>query len=330
MPTQDPILVVGGAGYIGSHCVKELNRQGYRTVTFDNLVYGHRDAVKWGEFVEGDMSDLEALRRLFAQHRFAGVMHFAAYAYVGESVTDPEKYYFNNVVATLNLLKVMREHGVDTFIFSSTCATYGVPTEIPIPETHGQNPINPYGQTKLMVEKILADYRKAYGLRSIAFRYFNAAGADPEGEIGERHDPETHLIPLVLGAILGGPELKVFGDDYPTPDGTCIRDYIHVVDLARAHILGLERLLSGGDSTVYNLGNGLGYSVKQVIETAERLTGRPVPFSMGPRREGDPPQLVGSAHKAIAELGWKPEFANLDQIVATAWNWHQKRAEVLA
>jgi len=326
--TNDMILVVGGAGYIGSHCVKELNLQGYKTVTFDNLVYGHREAVKWGEFEEGDMSDPDRLREVFAKYPIAGVMHFAAYAYVGESVTNPEKYYFNNVAATLNLLKVMREFHVDKFIFSSTCATYGVPTEIPIPETHGQNPINPYGKSKLMVEQILADYRRAYDLKTISFRYFNAAGADPDGEIGEGHDPETHLIPLVLGAVLGGPTLKVFGDDYPTEDGTCIRDYIHVVDLARAHILGLERLLAGGESAIYNLGNGSGYSVKQVIETAERITGRKVPFEMGPRREGDPPALIGTARKAISELGWKPQYAQLDQIIETAWNWHRKEAGV--
>lgn len=326
--TNDKILVVGGAGYIGSHCVKELNRQGYATVVLDNLVYGHRDAVKWGEFVEGDMQDTELLRDLFATHRIAGVMHFAAYAFVGESVTDPEKYYFNNVGATLNLLKVMREAGVDKFIFSSTCATYGLPVQIPIPESHPQAPINPYGKTKLMVEQILADYRKAYGLRSICFRYFNAAGADPEGELGERHDPETHLIPLVYRAILGGPELKVFGADYPTPDGTCVRDYIHVVDLAQAHIMGLERLLAGADSAAYNLGNGNGYSNLQVIQTAEQVSGRKVPYSMAPRREGDPPQLVGTAARAIAELGWRPRFASLEQIMATAWNFHRQQAEV--
>lgn len=326
--TNDMILVVGGAGYIGSHCVKELNRQGYNTVTFDNLVYGHRDAVKWGAFEEGDMSDTERLREVFRTYKIAGVMHFAAYAYVGESVTDPEKYYFNNVAATLNLLKVMREFGVDKFIFSSTCATYGVPTQIPIPESHSQAPINPYGASKLMVERVLADYGRAYDLKSICFRYFNAAGADPEGDIGERHDPETHLIPLVLRAAMGGTPLKVFGDDYPTPDGTCIRDYIHVIDLARAHILGLERLLSGGESSIYNLGNGSGYSVKEVIETSERLTGRKVPFAFAPRREGDPPQLIGSAEKAVTELGWKPEFAKLDQIIETAWTWHRKEAGV--
>lgn len=324
-PIKGKILVVGGAGYIGSHAVKELNRQGYETVTFDNLVYGHRDAVKWGAFEEGDMANEGRLHELFAAHEIAAVMHFAAYAYVGESVTDPEKYYFNNVAATLNLLKVMREFGVDKFIFSSTCATYGEPQVVPIPEDHPQNPINPYGMSKLMVEKILTDYGRAYGLKSIAFRYFNAAGADPDGEIGERHDPETHLIPLVMEAILGGRTLKIFGEDYPTEDGTCIRDYIHVVDLARAHILGLERLLAGGDSAVYNLGNGAGYSVKQIIETTERISGRKVPYEVAPRRAGDPAALIGSAGKAIAELGWKPEFADIDRIVETAWNWHRSR-----
>lgn len=325
--TQGKILVVGGAGYIGSHAVKELNRQGYETVTFDNLVYGHRDAVKWGLFEEGDMADVERLREVFRTHPIAAVMHFAAYAYVGESVADPEKYYFNNVAATLNLLKVMREFGVNAFIFSSTCATYGEPQVVPIPEDHPQNPINPYGMSKLMVEKILADYGRAYGLKSIIFRYFNAAGADPDGEIGERHDPETHLIPLVMDAILGGRTLKIFGDDYPTADGTCIRDYIHVVDLARAHILGLERLLSGGASAVYNLGNGNGYSVKQIIECAEKVSGRKVPYEVAPRRPGDPAALIGSAEKAIAELGWKPEFADIERIIETAWNWHRSRVE---
>ncbi|MNK75950.1 UDP-glucose 4-epimerase [compost metagenome] len=323
--TKGKILVVGGAGYIGSHAVKELNRQGYETVTFDNLVYGHRDAVKWGAFEEGDMADETRLRELFTSHEIAAVMHFAAYAYVGESVTDPEKYYFNNVAATLNLLKVMREFGVNKFIFSSTCATYGEPQVVPIPEDHPQNPINPYGMSKLMVEKVLADYNRAYGLKSIAFRYFNAAGADPDGEIGERHDPETHLIPLVMEAILGGRKLKIFGEDYPTADGTCIRDYIHVVDLARAHILGLERLLAGGESAVYNLGNGNGYSVKQIIETTEKVSGRKVPYDVAPRRAGDPAALIGSAGKAIAELGWKPEFADIDRIIETAWNWHRSR-----
>lgn len=326
--TNDKILVVGGAGYIGSHCVKELNKQGYRTVVLDNLVYGHRDAVKWGEFVQGDMQDTALLDRLFTEHRIAGVMHFAAYAYVGESVTDPEKYYFNNVGATLNLLAAMRRHGVDKFIFSSTCATYGVPEQIPIPEDHPQAPINPYGATKLMVERILADYDRAYGLRSIAFRYFNAAGADAEGELGERHDPETHLIPLVFRALLGGPALKVFGDDYPTVDGTNVRDYIHVTDLAQAHILGLEQLLAGGASGRYNLGNGNGYSNLQVIRMAEQVSGRTVPFSMAPRREGDPPMLVGTAAKAIAELGWQPRFASLEQIMATAWQFHRQASEV--
>ncbi len=325
--TKGKILVVGGAGYIGSHAVKELNQQGYETVTFDNLVYGHRDAVKWGAFEEGDMADENRLRELFTAHEIEAVMHFAAYAYVGESVTDPEKYYFNNVAATLNLLKVMREFGVNKFIFSSTCATYGEPQVVPIPEDHPQNPINPYGMSKLMVEKVLADYARAYGLKSIAFRYFNAAGADPDGEIGERHDPETHLIPLVMEAILGGRKLKIFGDDYPTEDGTCIRDYIHVVDLARAHILGLERLLAGGESAVYNLGNGNGYSVKQIIETTEKVSGLKVPFDVAPRRPGDPAALIGSAGKAIAELGWKPEFADIERIIETAWNWHRSRVE---
>lgn len=317
------VLVVGGAGYIGSHCVMELAQRGYDVVTFDNLSTGHRDAVREGRFEHGDMADNARLREVFRRYEFAAVMHFAAFAYVGESVTDPHKYYQNNVANTLNLLSAMREAQVDKFIFSSTCATYGEPAEVPIPETHPQNPINPYGRSKLMVERILSDFEPAYGLKSVVFRYFNAAGADPSGEIGERHDPETHLIPLVFAAAKGGPRLKLFGTDYPTPDGTCVRDYIHVTDLATAHILGLERLLAGGAGGAYNLGNGNGYSCRQVVESVERVTGLSVPFDAAPRRPGDPAVLVGTARKAIEELGWKPRFADLDTIVDTAWRFHR-------
>lgn len=320
------ILVVGGAGYIGSHAVKTLSRRGYGVVTLDNLVYGHREAVKWGGFEHGDLGDRDRLRELFTQHAIAAVMHFAAFAYVGESVSDPAKYYANNVVNTIALLDTMREFGIDRFIFSSTCASYGEPRQIPIPEDHPQWPINPYGWTKLMVERVLSDYGRAYGLSSVAFRYFNAAGADPDGELGELHDPETHLVPLVIRAALGGAPLNVFGTDYPTPDGTCIRDYIHVSDLADAHVLGLERLLANRQTglQVYNLGNGTGYSVKQVIETVERVSGKVVPHHFGPRRAGDPAQLVGSAAKAVSELGWQPRHASLEQIVETAWRWHRQ------
>ncbi len=319
------ILVVGGAGYIGSHCVKELARRSFDVVTLDNLSRGHREAVKWGEFEHGDMADRPFLRQLFGKHDISAVMHFAAYAYVGESVTNPHIYYENNVSCTLNLLDAMREAGVRRFIFSSTCATYGEPQEVPIPETHPQNPINPYGQSKLMVERILADYSRAYDFSCTSFRYFNAAGADPDGEIGEEHDPETHLIPLVLQAAQGGPALKLFGTDYPTPDGTCVRDYIHVTDLAAAHILGVERLLAGHGGSVYNLGNGSGYSNLEVIRAAEAVTGKKVPYEAAPRREGDPATLVGSARKAIEELGWKPQYATIEKIMQTAWGWHSRQ-----
>ncbi len=316
------ILVVGGAGYIGSHCVKELHKKGYDVVVLDNLSRGHREALKWGQFEHGDMADTARLREVFGKHDIAAVMHFAAFAYVGESVQNPQIYYENNVCNTLNLLSAMREAGVKRFIFSSTCATYGEPKEIPISESHPQSPINPYGWSKLMVERILDSFRDAYGFQNTSFRYFNAAGADPDGEIGEEHEPETHLIPLVMHAAQGGPSLKLFGTDYPTPDGTCVRDYIHVTDLANAHILGVERLLSGDPGAVYNLGNGNGYSNLQVIRTAEEVSGRKVPYEVAPRRPGDPATLVGSSRKAIEELGWKPQFAKLEQIMETAWRYH--------
>jgi UDP-glucose-4-epimerase GalE len=324
MPGKATVLVVGGAGYIGSHAVKQLAQAGYSVVTLDNLVYGHRDAVRAGDFEEGDMGNAAFVRDVFRRHTVDAVMHFGAYAYVGESVEQPSKYYANNVAATLVLLDAMREAGCSRLIFSSTCATYGEPEILPIPESHPQRPINPYGRSKWMVEQILGDYERAYGLRSISFRYFNAAGADPDADIGERHDPETHLIPLVFEAIRTGNPLMVFGDDYPTVDGTCVRDYIHVVDLARAHVLGLERLLAGGESGVFNLGNGAGYTVRQVIETAERVTGRKVPFQLGPRRPGDPAVLVGASRKAINELGWQPAFGQLEQIIETAWRWYTR------
>ncbi len=327
--SKSQILVVGGAGYIGSHTVKQLMAAGHDVVVLDNLVYGHKDILDAAlkvEFIEGDIGDRPLLDKIFSTHDIGAVMHFAAYAYVGESVTAPAKYYQNNVVATLSLLDAMVAADVKNFVFSSTCASYGVPQTIPIPEDHPQNPINPYGATKLMVERILQDYGPAYGLKSIIFRYFNAAGADPDGQLGEDHNPETHLIPLTLQAALGiRDNIAIFGTDYPTDDGTCIRDYIHVCDLADAHILGVEHLLKGGESDIFNLGNGLGFSVKQVIESARRVTGKEIIAIEQDRRAGDPPALIGSADKARQKLGWNPQYADIDQIMTHAWQWHQKR-----
>lgn len=318
------ILVVGGAGYIGSHANKLLNKRGYKTVVFDNLVYGHKELVRWGEFVLGDLAEIEQIRLVFKRCPIKAVMHFSAFAYVGESVENPEKYYINNVANTLNILKVMKEFDVKYFIFSSTCATYGNPVKIPIAEDHPQNPINPYGQGKLMVEKILSDYCNAYDLKYVSLRYFNAAGADPDHEIGEWHEPETHLIPLVLDAAIGKREnITIFGTDYDTPDATCIRDYIHVTDLADAHILALEYLFNNGKSDVFNLGNGNGFSVKDVIETAKEVTGRDILDIADERRAGDPPVLIGSAQKIREALNWQPRFFELKKIIGTAWNWHQ-------
>ena len=320
------ILVCGGAGYIGSHITKMLNQQGYETVVFDNLVYGHKEAIKWGELVIGDLADTDALEALFDRYDFDAVFHFAAYAYVGESVENPEKYYFNNVSNTLNLLHAMKEHGVNKIIFSSTCATYGEPERVPITEDMPQNPINPYGATKLMVERIFKDYNRAYGLQFVVLRYFNAAGADHDGEIGESHDPETHIIPLVLDAASGlRPDVKVFGTDYDTPDGSCVRDYIHVTDLASAHLLALHHLESGGKSDFFNLGNEKGTSVLEVVESVKRVTGKNFTATIAPRRPGDPAKLVGSSRKAQEVLGWKPEYVDIDTIVSHAWKWHEKK-----
>lgn len=323
------ILVTGGAGYIGSHAVLALKRAGYGVVVLDNLVYGHRDLVEQVlqvDLIVGDINDRPLLDELFAKYDIAAVMHFSAYAYVGESVTTPDKYYRNNVVATLTLLEAMQAASIDKFVFSSTCATYGVPKTVPIPEDHPQSPINPYGATKLMVERILADFDVAYGFKSVCFRYFNAAGADPTGLLGEDHDPETHLIPLVLQTALGKRQsVSIFGADYDTPDGTCIRDYIHVSDLADAHILGVEYLLQGGDSTIFNLGNGNGFSVREIIDTAKQVTGREIKVVESDRRAGDPPALVGSGEKARKILGWNPQYPEIDKIISHAWNWHQKR-----
>ena len=322
---METVLVTGGAGYIGSHTCKVLANAGFKPVALDNLEYGHRWAVNWGPLEVADTSDVAAVSRIIDQYRPVAVIHFAAFAYVGESVTDPQKYYHNNVLGTLGLLEAMRKSGVDKLIFSSTCATYGVPDTQSIPESQPQLPINPYGHSKLMVEQILRDYDTAYDLRSISLRYFNAAGADPDGAIGEAHDPETHLIPLVLDAAAGKrDDITVFGTDYETPDGTCVRDYVHVNDLASAHVLGLQRLLDGGQTDAYNLGTGQGYSVREVIEAARRQTGREITVLEGERRPGDPPFLVAESHRIREDFGWEPEFSSLPVILDTAWNWHQK------
>ncbi|AFZ03049.1 UDP-glucose 4-epimerase GalE [Calothrix sp. PCC 6303] len=330
MPPEMPtILVTGGAGYIGSHTVLALKRAGYQVVILDNLVYGHRDLVEkvlGVDLVVGDTNDRVLLDDLFASRNIAAVMHFSAYAYVGESVTNPAKYYRNNVIGTITLLEAMLDASIKNFVFSSTCATYGVPSIVPIPEDHPQNPINPYGATKLMVERILADFDGAYNFKSVRFRYFNAAGADPSGLLGEDHNPETHLIPLVLQTALGKREsVSIFGTDYPTDDGTCVRDYIHVNDLADAHVLGLEYLLKGGDSAIFNLGNGNGFSVREVIDTARQVTGKPIAVVECDRRAGDPPALIGSGDKARQILGWEPKYSSLKDIITHAWQWHQQR-----
>ena len=323
------ILVTGGAGYIGSHAVKALEERGFQAIILDSLVYGHRDLIETNlkaKLVAGDINDRAFLDRLFSTTKIDAVMHFAAFAYVGESVTDPAKYYRNNVVGTLTLLDAMREHGVTNFVFSSTCATYGNPQSIPITEDHPQQPINPYGAGKLAIERVLKDYDPAYGLKSVIFRYFNAAGADPDGLFGEDHNPETHLIPLILQAAAGKrASISIFGTDYDTPDGTCIRDYIHVTDLAQAHVLGLEYLLEHQTSQIFNLGNGNGFSVKEVVDTARQVTGKEIAIEECPRRVGDPAVLIGSSTKARQMLGWEPKYADLNAIVKHAWNWHQSR-----
>jgi UDP-glucose-4-epimerase GalE len=325
MNIKDPILVTGGAGYIGAHACKALAGAGYTPVVYDNLVYGHPQSVKWGPLEEGDIGDRRRLETVLKKYKPLAVMHFAAYAYVGESVENPAKYYRNNVAGTLTLLESMRNCGINKMIFSSTCATYGMPEQIPIGEDHPQYPINPYGRGKLMIEWILQDFAAAYDLKFVSLRYFNAAGADPDAEIGEDHDPETHLIPLVLDAALDRREhLKIFGTDYDTSDGTCIRDYIHVSDLADAHLLALEYLRDGGESNVFNLGNGNGFSVREVIATAMSITGCNIPCVESDRRAGDPPVLIGSSDKIQKELIWKPVYNNLEAIIETAWRWQKK------
>ena len=320
------ILVVGGAGYIGSHMVKLLGERGCAVTTLDDLSSGHRDAVLTGDFVQGDMADTELLRSLFARRKYDAVMHFASFIEVGESVREPAKYYRNNVANTLALLTAMREAGVDRFIFSSTAAIFGTPQYVPIDERHPRAPINPYGRTKNMVEDVLGDYERAYGLRSVCLRYFNAAGADPEGKLGERHEPESHLIPLALQAASGRRAgLSVYGTDYDTPDGTCIRDYVHVSDLCEAHWLALESLRAGAGSQAYNLGNGNGFSVLEVIETAKKVTGVDFAVKHEARRAGDPPRLVADSSAIKAKLGWSPRYADLDTIIAHAWAFERSR-----
>ena len=316
------VLVTGGAGYIGSHACKILARAGYRPIVLDNLSRGHREAVRWGPLVEADIADREKVAAALDLYRVSAVMHFAAYAYVGESVSDPAIYYRNNLFGTLSLLEAMRECRIDKIVFSSTCATYGIPDIVPIRETAPQLPVNPYGETKLAIERALHWYGQAYGLRWVALRYFNAAGADPDGEIGELHQPETHLIPLVLGAALGQrAQIEVYGTDYPTPDGTAIRDYIHVEDLAEAHLKALEHLTAGRDSLALNLGTGRGHSVRQVVQTAAAVSGREIPCHDSARRAGDPPALVADPGLAAKCLGWNARCSDLETIVRTALAW---------
>ena len=318
----DGVLVTGGAGYIGSHACKALARAGYRVVVYDNLIAGHRAAVKWGELVEGDIADTAAVLGALRRHEISAVMHFAAFLDVGESVREPAKYYRNNVVGALSVLEAMASAGVKHFVFSSTCATYGEPIETPIAETHPQNPINSYGESKLAVERAFPHFERAYEIHATALRYFNASGADPDGEIGEDHDPEIHLIPRAIEAATGGRGLQVFGDDYPTPDGTCLRDYIHVADLADAHVKALEASVETRKSGAYTLGTGKPHSVREVVTAVERVTGRKVPWTLAPRRPGDPAVLYAAPHKAQAALHWKPRFIDIDSIVSTAWTWH--------
>lgn len=319
------ILVCGGAGYIGSHAVAQLLERGEQVAVIDNLQKGHVAAVlKGARFYGGDLRDTAFLERVFSENDIDTVMHFAADSLVGESVGDPLKYYENNVYGAICLVKAMNKYGVKKLVFSSTAATYGEPKNVPILETDPTEPTNPYGETKLAVEKLLKWSEKAYGIKYVVLRYFNVAGSDPKGLIGEDHQPETHLIPIILQVALGQREkIAVFGDDYDTPDGTCIRDYIHVLDLVEAHILAMEKLKNSGESGTYNLGNGQGFSVKEVIEVARKVTGHVIPAEIAPRRSGDPAKLVASSEKAIKELGWNPQYASLETMIESAWNWFQ-------
>jgi len=319
------IFVTGGAGYVGSHCCKAFAQAGWRVVVFDNLSYGWRDMVRWGPLIEGDILDPSSLNAAIAETKPDVVAHFAALTSVGESVKDPGLYYRNNSIGAFNILESMRAHGMDKMIFSSTAATYGVPHETPMPETHPQLPINPYGWSKLMVERMMHDYAAAYGLRYAALRYFNAAGADGDGEVGERHVPETHVIPLAArGALRDDYVFTIFGDDFETRDGTCVRDYIHVTDLGAAHAAAADYLLKGGEAMAFNLGTGDGTTVKEIADAVEKASGRPLPRKIGPRRAGDPPVLVASNARAKSVLGWTPKHSSIDEIVSSAWAWALK------
>jgi UDP-arabinose 4-epimerase len=320
------VFITGGAGYIGSHTAQRFALAGFEPVVFDNMQTGHRWAVRWGPLAEGDLSDSNRLRDVLARYRPEAVIHFAGSAYVGESMQQPRKYFRNNVVNSLNLLDAMADTGVRHVVFSSSCTTYGTPQRLPIAEDHPQQAVSPYGESKLFVERALGWYSAPYDLHFAALRYFNAAGADPDGTIGEVHDPETHLIPLVIQTALGQrPFVEVYGTDYPTPDGTAIRDYVHVLDLADAHVRALQHLLDGGENVALNLGTGRGHSVLEVIAAVERVGGRPVTMRTAPRRPGDPPSLVADAGKALRVLGWQPQHSSLDTIVQTAWRWHERR-----
>jgi UDP-glucose-4-epimerase GalE len=319
------ILVTGGAGYIGSHTCKALAHQGHTVVVYDNLSTGHRELVRWGDFVYGDILDTQRLRACIRQHRIEGIIHFAASAYVGESVIDPGKYFRNNVCGTLSILDAMRDEGVPYIVVSGTCAVYGSPEKMPITEDTPTNPINPYGASKLFMERMLADYEKAHGIKWMSLRYFNAAGCDPDGETGEWHEPETHLIPRALMAAMGQiPALEIFGDDYPTPDGTCIRDYVHVSDLADAHVRGIDSLARGGQSQSINLGTGQGFSIHEIITSAEQTSRKTIPRVTSPRRHGDPACLVADPSSAEKILLWQARNSNLENILYSAWTWHTR------
>ena len=329
MSKDSYVLITGGAGYIGSHINKLLNELGYQTIVFDNLVNGHKDMVKWGQFIKGDLSNSDQLHELFGTYAIKVVMHLAAFAYVHESILNPRKYYTNNVVGTVNLLEAMVDCSIPYLVFSSSCATYGILNQVPVTEEHPQCPINPYGHSKLVMEQIINEYGRAHGIKACVLRYFNAAGADPAGTIGERHIPETHLIPLILAAASRtGPSVQIYGNDYPTTDGTCIRDYIHVADIAQAHLLAMDYLLSGGDVFAFNLSNEHGYSILQVLDAIKRGTGLSIKSEILPRRQGDPPILVGESEKARRVLGWRPQYQNLEIIIDTAWRWHQKETAI--
>lgn len=323
---KEVVLVTGGAGYIGSHVCKMLHEFGYMPIVYDNLSYGHKEFAKWGPLEVGDIQDTKKLCTIFKKYKPTAVLHFAAFALVAESVFEPSKYYKNNLGGTISLLDAMRFSGIQNIIFSSTCAIFGIPTKIPLSENLNEKPINPYGRSKLFIEKVMQDYEYAYGIKNICLRYFNAAGADPEGQIGEDHNPETHIIPLALDVALGRKkEIIILGDDYPTHDGTCVRDYIHVQDLALAHVLALSYLKSKNKSNAFNLGTGKGFSVKEILNAVEKITGKKLNIKNGERRKGDPPILISDPTKSINELGWKSQYTKIDQIILHAWNWHKKR-----